>query len=731
MRWWLAVAAAGLAMLAGARPAMASGDWWNCEVHWKVESAWRECAGLGLLRPGNDSRINLFLLIGDRRGGLPAGFGYAKLRRENRAIGHVFAGWPEIKAQFFPVGPDEDYYPFYGDPPGSCVRLAQVRGEFYAALDANKTIPENERSLLKQARLQLERGCEAPPKYDFLGPETNLALPPQWPVGIASPAGKAFLRYLVAADAYYREDWRTARWQFAALNYAVDPWVAETSLYMAIPGELGSVFKDVMGPYGYPTGSITDWAAVERAARAITLYQSRYPNGRYYASAENSKRRVMGTKSDWAGFAKSITRLIDNGERDGVSTIKLIDEADPYLMRQDKDVMAALYDPLLLAAWDLRAMRIEPKPRAEDDYSWDTFELVDQPVEAEQKLTFTRADLEAQRGRFAGQQDLYDFLDATYAFYHEQDFKRVLALIPEARAKRYSTLELSRQALRAMALDRLGSAQAPQAWTGLLDGATAPYQREAIELGLTLSLERTGQLERVFAPHSPVRDTTLRSRALQFAASPAMLKMAARDRSRPARERDTAAFTLLYKDLRYGNYARFAADRAVVRPGAPKETWFHNLAILEQVPAGLFVAGPFARGGYPCPDLAVTARQLAANPDNPRALLCLGEFWRLGGFDQYQPENLQPAAGDIGGIKPQYQGTPLERGDIYLAVLDNKATARADRAYALYRAIWCYSSYVGSGGGKRVEPEQRRAWFVELKTRHADSIWAKRAEIYW
>jgi hypothetical protein len=731
VRWWLTLVAACLAAFGLARPAAASGDWWNCEVHWKVESAWRECGGLALLRPGNDSRVNLFLLVSDRRAGLPSGFGYASLRRENRSIGHVFAGWAEVKAQFFPPGAWGEYFTFSSIAPGACARLAQVRAEFYAALDANRSLPDGERTLLKQARLQLERGCQNPPQDEWSRPGSDLTTPASWPDGITSPAGKAFLGYLKAAEAYYREDWKSARWQFAALAHSTEPWVAETSQYLAIPGELDTVYRDIMGPYGYPTGSTTDLGAVERAAQAIAIYQSRYPQGRYYASAENSKRRIMGVTQDWAGFAKSISRLIDSGARDGASTVELIDEADPYLMGQDKAVLAGLQDSLLLAAWDLRAMRIAPKPRADDDYERDTYDLVDQPDAPDQRMKFTRTDLEEQRGLFAGRKDLYDFLDATFAFYHETDFQRVLALIPAAKAKSYSSLEISRQALRAMALDRLGNSQAAQAWTGLLDGANAPYQREAIELGLTLSLERTGRLDRVFAANSPVRDTILRSRALQFTASPAMLRKAARDRSRPARERDTAAFTLLYKDLRYGNYARFAADRAVVRPGAPNETWFHNLAIQEQVPAGLFVKGPFARGGFACPDLGVTARQLAANPDNPHALLCLGEFWRLGGFDQYLPENLQPAPGDLGGIKPQYQGTPLERGDIYLQVLANKTTPRSDRAYALYRAIWCYSSDVGSGGGRRVEPELRRAWFVELKTRFKDTVWAKRAEIYW
>jgi hypothetical protein len=731
VRWWLALAAAFVAGFGFARPAAASSDGYGCEVHWRVESAWRDCGGLALLRPGNDSRLNLFLLIGDRRKGPPQGFGYPDSAEENRALGQVFAMWFDVRGEFFPVAEEDGWHPRYAYPPGSCERLAQVRAEFAAALAANTALPDNERRQLGVARLQLEVGCADPPQYSWNRPEPKLNDSPVWPEGIASPAGQAFLAYLKAAHAFYANDMATARRQFAELGQAPDPWVAETSRYMAVRIELDDAWEDQANEYGYRSNGALKPGALARVDKAIAAYQSAYPKGRYSAAAEGSKRQVYALRRDWRGLAGALSVQIDSGQPDGMATSRLVEEIDTWLMGRDAQAAGALSDPLLLAVWDLKRMRIAPQEdKNNPDY---LYYLADDPYHGEPPPPFSRKDLQAQASTFAGYDELYAFLDATFAYYHERDYRRVLALIPPGtKAKAYTALELGRQALRAMALSKLDDPGAIGQWASLLDGASAPYQRQSIELGLASSLEQAARINEVFAAGSPVRDTTLRTRLLQFGADRKTLRRAAADRSRPARERDMAAFALLYKDLSYGRYANFAADRTLVRQGAVSEPWFYNLATREQVPAGLFVRGSYARGRFACPDLGVTARQLAAKPDNPHALLCLGEFWRIAGFDRYLGDNVQPRRDELAGTKPQFPGTPLERGDIYLKVLADPATAPADRAYALYRASWCYaSSGRNTCGGKEVDQAQRRAWFAELKTRHAGSPWARKLEFYW
>ena len=728
MRWWLALAAALMVALGLARPAVASSDGWSCQVRWRVASANAGCAGIALLRPGNESQLNLFLLIADRRKGLPPGFGYHARVPEARALGHTFAMWSDLRGQFIPVALKDGYRPTYADPPGSCERLAKVRGEFAAAVDADPAISKTERRLLKQARLELEAGCADPAKYAWNDPEPRLSDRPLWPTGIVSAPGRAFLAYLVAAHDFYREDWAAARSQFAALASAPDPWVAETARYMAIRVELADAYAIPANDYGYRESMAIRQGAPDRAAQAIAAYQAAWPAGRYHADAEGAKRRVFALRDDWRGLAKALSGLTQSGPRDGVATARLVEEIDNTLMGRTAQRAGALRDPLLLAAWDLVAMRIASEP----DFAVYGPPLIEQlyPMLGRK---FTRKDLTDQEEIFAGHRDLYGFLDATFAYYHERDYKRVIALIPHRiEAQHHTALELSRQALRALALGQLGDPAGAAQWTGLLAGASAPYQREAIELGLAGELVRTGKIAAIFLPGSPVRDTEVRTRLLQFTADRALLRRAAADRTRPARERDMAAFALLYKDLSNRHYANFAADRGLVRAAAQADAWFGDLALREDIPAGLFVRGTYARGGFVCPDLGVTARQLAADPDAPHALLCLGDYWRISGFDRFYYDNTMPRAGDIAATRPGFAGKPLERGDIYLTVLANHATSRADRAYALYRAVWCYaSSGRNTCGGKEVDQAQRRDWFTELKTQHATSPWAHKLEFYW
>lgn len=728
MRWWLALAMALVAAIGLARPAAASSDGWSCQVRWRVASANAGCAGIALLRPGNDSQLNLFLLIADRRGGFPEGFDYYARVPEARSLGRTFTMWSDLRGQFIPVEERDGYRPTYADPPGSCERLALVRKEFFAAVEANPAIPAAERRLLKAARLELETGCAVPPKYAWNDPEPTLTYSPRWPSGIASAPGKALLDYLVAAHSFYREDWTTARNQFAALTNAADPWVAETARYMAIRIELDDAYALPANDYGYRQNATVKPSAPERAMQAITAYQAAWPSGRYYADAEGMKRRLFALRDDWRGLAKALSGQTHNGPRDGVATARLVEEIVNYLMGRAAQRTGALSDPLLLAAWDLMAMRIAEEQPWYGDYG----PPLDQLYPALGRK-FTRKDLTNQATIFAGDQDLYAFLDATFAYYHERDFKRVLALIPAQTGATHSTaLGLSRQALRALALTQLGDPAATAQWTVLLASATAPYQREAIELGLAQDLVQTGKIDAIFARGSLVRDTELRTHLLQFTAGRDILRRAASDRTRPNRERDMAAFALLYKDLSNGHYAHFARDRLLVRPNAASDAWFGDLALRATVPAGLFVRGATARGGFACPDLVETARRLAANSDSPHDLLCLGDFWRISGFDRFYTDNMMPKAGDIAAAPPQFPGEPLERGDIYLKVLADPATAPADRAYALYRAVWCYASAGrNTCGGKDVDQTQRRAWFTELKSRHPGSPWARKLKYYW
>ena len=72
------------------------------------------------------------------------------------------------------------------------------------------------------------------------------------------------------------------------------------------------------------------------------------------------------------------------------------------------------------------------------------------------------------------------------------------------------------------------------------------------------------------------------------------------------------------------------------------------------------------------------------------------------------------------------------RHDFYTAIIADPAAARADKAYAYYRAIRCYApTGANSCGGKDVDLDVREAWFRRLKNQYADTSWAKGLRYYW
>lgn len=102
--------------------------------------------------------------------------------------------------------------------------------------------------------------------------------------------------------------------------------------------------------------------------------------------------------------------------------------------------------------------------------------------------------------------------------------------------------------------------------------AAQPYQKGQLQLALALNYERSGQLEKVFAEASPVQEPLLRSILLRNVADAALLRRQAKQGA-TAEERDTALFTLLYKDLRRSRFADFGKDFALLGETPRRPSW--------------------------------------------------------------------------------------------------------------------------------------------------------------
>jgi hypothetical protein len=314
----------------------------------------------------------------------------------------------------------------------------------------------------------------------------------------------------------------------------------------------------------------------------------------------------------------------------------------------------------------------------------------------------------------------------------------VLKLIPDnARARHPTPLAFSRQMLHGLALEKLRDPAAAAFWQQLADSADDLYQNPAVQLALALHWERSGELAKVFAPSSLKTEPELRTILLARVADPDLLRRQAAGGPN-VRERSVALFTLLTKDLSRGHYADFGRDLGRVPAGASLsgevgEGWtssWMDPSAKGVPPLGLFTRGKFQEE-YACPALAKTAATLASSPNDVKARLCLGEFWRLNGFDDYLA-GARPDDDELGGSAELFTGRPTPRGALYAAILAARAAVAEDTAYALYRSIQCYAPGGNNAcGGEDVPKAQRKAWFQRLKRDYPTSRWATDLKYFW
>ena len=365
------------------------------------------------------------------------------------------------------------------------------------------------------------------------------------------------------------------------------------------------------------------------------------------------------------------------------------------------------------------------------DGSWHYYD------DEEKVVQLTKAELDAKAEVFADQPELWSFLQANHAFYVTKDYKAVRDLLPDdARQESYTPLAFSRQYLRGLALHALKDRNEEGFWREFIGGAKGTWQKPAIELALARVLEQKGELDEVFAADSPISDSRIRRMLLGNSAGPDLLKKQARAEGTPSGEPAFALFTVLWRQLQHGDYKGFLADYPLTAKYELNDENYGLWGMLDEPnpPAAIFRKGEFS-DDYACPTLEETARLLARNPNDAKGKLCLGDFYRLNGFDDFmfgeeRWEGL-PAVDEI-GEQDFYPGDPTPRHDFYTAIMADRSASAPDKAYALYRAVRCYApSGNNTCGTKGVEESVRKQWFQRLKRDYPNSKWAKELKYYW
>ncbi|MGZ0781821.1 outer membrane assembly lipoprotein YfiO [Pseudomonas saponiphila] len=704
-----------------------------CSPTWKLYANQLDgCSNLPFLSPGNDSRVNLRLLLADQ-GSLPL----TPQPLSQDELGMGYGPVPFMHYRLHPAEPKLD--PDTGNPPkpgpspateqlDSLLQAVGLRrdsketagdaflsGEgsrcrsnsdpsalaFVEQLNQASLSPE-ERQALAEARVQLLASCS------WNASEMSRLLPGN----LNSATAKTFASYLQAAADFYSGRFSEAGNGFAALKDNPQPWLAETAAYMSPRTTLNLAQQNAFDEWSMVNLEHVDKAVLQQAEAGFEAYLKAYPQGRYAVSARGLIRRVHWLTGDTQALADDYARQLTEapGTPRNMPLDDLVEEVDYKLLSLPEDHFKA---PLLLAVKDLMHMR-GATPAA-----------------------LTRDTLQQQKALFASQPALFDYLQAAFSLYVEQQPAAALKQLPSQLPAQLDYLSFSQQTLRGLALQAQQDWKGAEAlWLQLLPLAQQPLQREQLELALAYTYERSGQLAKVFAADSPIKTAQVRAILLRQVASPKLLRQQAQ-KADSAAERNAARFILLYKDLTRGQYAAFGQDYEQLPPTLPDASLAASLGYIYLVTPPLqnfHWNGPQPEEenpDYRCPSLVETAALLQRDPKAPAGLLCLGEFMRFSGFDR-MPLDTPPPAQNLGGTPDAFPGKPFSRLDGYQVIINNPKASRDDRAYALYRAINCYaSSGHNNCGGAGVEPAVRKAWFRQLKTKLGDTQWGQSQRYYW
>ena len=667
----------------------------GCGSEWRIAPAMRdECLNLVALAPGNDTRVNLLLLLLDHDG-TPSAPG--------DVVAEPVLEWREFRKHFATT--KDDGVP--GAPAGEgslCLSDEAGAAGFFAAVKAADDLSAPDRDALIHAREAIQSVC-AGHHTDEASQDDLISL-------MRTRTGKAFATYLHGAAAFYQGRFNDAADDFALARKGSNPWLADAADYMVARTEVNRAQVGAFDAYGSFAGSEhVDQQAAATAQASLEDYLRKHPDGRYAKSARGLMRRVAWF-AGWTGkLADQYAALLARpaAER-GMDDLALVEEIDNKLLPDLKPGMTR--DPILLAVLDLRSMRAS----------------ADTKRDGGQATTISQSGLDAQRAAFASAVPLWEFLAAADAFYVEGASEPVVrSLRDETRRRDGDYVWFSRQFLRGLALEARDDRNTQGFWKELYPATNRSFEQPTIEFALALHDERHDDIKDVFAPGSLIRNAAMRRILIENVAGPSILRSLAHDGSGSRKERDVALFTLLRKELTHGLYADFLRDVSEAADDGSVGETTGPTPPSRDARLGIFATSDEA-GDIACPPLKTIVAHLAQRPDAEQDRLCLAEFVRLN--DSLL--DATPAKGQLGGGPSMFPGRLLTRAAVYQAVIADAGAKVDDRAYALYRAVKCYEpTGINGCGGADVPKAGRKAWYYQLKREYPSSRWARDLPYWW
>ncbi len=520
-----------------------------------------------------------------------------------------------------------------------------------------------------------------------------------------------FKHYLLNAAAFYHGDFDRASQGFEALKASSQPWVAETASYMLIRLAINQSVVNALDEY-----NMFDMAKADRVTAALALtrindYLKQYPKGAYASSAAGLVRRVNWILGDAAALDLNFQQAFN--AIDNVNQLQILaDEVDNKLLENPAFLVG---NATLMLVQDLKRLR--------SDKGWNAFGPLSGQDVADQLSLFDQV----------GRQDYSAYLQLARQFYIDKDYPAVLSAVTAYKGKDLSNIiDFSQQVLRGQAMEKQQAfSDAEQHWRHLLTLKTSYTQQQYLQYALALNLAYSGHPEKIFAKDSPVTNLRFRSSVLKFSANARVLRQ--QSQSGPSTEERTIALhTLLTKELTHGLFSDFLQD-AELRASIPAQSKTDDDNNSNDDALTVFNwDGSTTESGYQCPALEATVQTLQTNPNDARAMNCLGEFFLRTDNDVYQDWDELYTLSALASAPTTFEGKTWSRLDGYMAVINDAKAPAEDRSYALYRAINCYApSGNNDCGTQQISKAQRKAWFRQLKSDYKGSQWAKQLNYYW
>jgi hypothetical protein len=689
--------------------AYASGDY-GCELPRGsvLFSGYDACDSVPFLSPSNDTRLNLELMLID------SGKLMANLKPEQTSEYVTASDFEPLRVPFDSDdlevsepgsgsatgssgstggAPQSDYAEGEGS---RCDSASGGLEAFKSAISAAAGLTKEEAAALIMARINFVVGCGASAAPGAKLPEYKL------PDGLHSAMAHDFGAYLVGANAFYSGDYATAVKSFDNLKNSANRWVKETSRYMVGRTLLNGAQEAAFGEWGDLKAEDVNKDSLKGAEDGFNSYLRDFPRGTYTNSARGLLRRVYWLGGDETQLAEALDRALANTERgaSNATVLDLVQESDAKLLATVK--LDRIQSVRFLAIADLMQMRTG-----------------DSAGGAPPKASLKLSDLDAQKDRFASNPALYKYLLAGFHVYVDNKPEEALALLPDVPKVPLNYFAFSQQTLRVIALEAIKQYDVERNLVlAMLPLAKRPLEPEQLQLELARLEVLSAHTGQIFAPDSAVRDTAIRTIAVEYTASAEMLRQRVKDPKENAGVVNAALYSLLYKELTGAKYQAFQADLALLPP--------HPQELL--APFAPTAGGKDAK--YPCPALRDVAASLQRDPNNAQGLNCIGELVRLHGVHYGQEK--APAATDLGGSGSLFPVTNYSRLDGYIRVIANTHADAAARSYALYRAVQCYApSGYNDCGSQDIPRRTRNQWFDTLHKEYPDSTWAKSLKYYW